>query len=75
MLPPCCSVRFVGQRLSHRQLRWKFIPAVRAAIRILEPLLDAFVAKDMFTLRKANRVLDYAFWVTDAKFIVADDAS
>jgi len=28
----------------------------------------------MFAFRKADGVLDYAFWVTDAEFVVADDA-
>jgi hypothetical protein len=28
----------------------------------------------MFAFRKADGVLDYAFWVTDAEFVVTDDA-
>ncbi len=74
MLSPSSSVRFVGQRLSHGQLRWEFVAAVRAAVRVLEPLLDALVAENMFTFGKTNGILSYTLWITEAEFVVADDA-
>ena len=74
MLSSCSSVGFVGQRLPHGQLRWKLVAAVGAAVRILEPFLDALVAKNMLTFRKSNGVFGYAFRITDAEFVVADDA-
>lgn len=32
-------------------LRWELVTAIRAAVGVLEPLLEAAVAENMFTLR------------------------
>ena len=74
MLSSCRPVGLVGQSLSNREFRWEFVPAIWAAIRVLKPLLDALVAENMLTFWKTNGVLSYAFRITDAEFVVADDA-
>lgn len=64
--------RFWG--CANLRLGGNLVPAVRAAIRLLEPLLDAVVAEDMFTLGQSKRCLIDALWVRHIELVVADDA-
>jgi hypothetical protein len=72
----CQPVTLVGpQTLSDSQFRREFITTVRTTVRVLEPLLDTLIPKDMLALWKTNRILNLAFRVTDTEFVVTDDAS
>ena len=69
------------QKLSHGlgtceevRRRRHLVPAVRATVGLLEPLLDAVVAEDMFTLGQPQGCLVDAFGIAYPKLIVADDA-
>jgi len=60
----------VGRKYRFRR---DLIPAVRAAVRLFEPLLDAVVAKNVLAVGKPKRGLVDAFGVGDAKVVVAND--
>ncbi len=60
--------------IRHLLFGGELVTAIWAAVRVLEPLLDALVAKNMLAFWKSNRVFGYAFRITDAEFVVADDA-
>ena len=53
----------------------KLVSAVRTAIRILKPLLDAMVAKDMSTFRQAKGGLVDTLRSLDTILIVANDTT
>ena len=56
------------------RLRWDLVSAVRAAIRLLEPLLDAVLAEDVLAVRQTERCLLDALGVGDAELVVTDHA-
>lgn len=61
-------------RCANLRLGGNLVPAVRAAVRLLEPLLDAVVSEYMLALGQSKRCLIDALRVGNAKLVVADDA-
>jgi hypothetical protein len=56
-----------------RGFRVDLVTAVRAAVGLLKPLLDAVISKDMLALRQTQGGLEDALWGRLAKLVVADD--
>jgi hypothetical protein len=56
-------------------LRREFIATIRTAIRILEPLLQAAVAKYMLTLGQTYGVFDEAVRIFDTELVVTYDTA
>jgi hypothetical protein len=59
----------------HLLLGGEFVTAVWAAVRVLEPLLNALVSENMFAFWQADRLFDNAVWVLNAEFVIADHTS
>lgn len=57
------------------RLRGKLVAAIRAAVGVLEPLLDAVVAKHVLAPGEAEGGLVDSLGTLDAKVVVADDTS
>ena len=57
-----------------KPLRLDFIPAVRACVLLLKPLLDAMITKNVFTLGEPEGGLVDSLCIWSAKFVVADAA-
>jgi len=58
-----------------RELRRNLVTAVRAAVRLFKPLLDAVVTKYVLAARKTQGSFVNAFGIRYAKLIIAYDAS
>lgn len=58
----------------HARFRFKFVPAIGAAVRILQPLLDTVIAEDVLALGESKRSLVDALRGFHAELVVADDA-
>lgn len=57
---------------SNLRLRGDLVPAIWAAIRLLEPFLDAVVTKNVFALGQAQRGFIDTLRIRDTKFVVAN---
>lgn len=54
-------------------IRGELVAAVRAAIRLVEPFLNAMIAKDVLALRQAQRGLYNTLWARLAEIVIADN--
>lgn len=55
--------------------RRELVTAVWAAVRVLKPLLYAFISEDVFALGQANWLFDDTVRVLDTELVVADHTS
>jgi hypothetical protein len=58
----------------HIQFRWDLVTAVWAAIRVLEPLLKAFITEDMLAFGQTCRMLENTFRILNPHLVVANHA-